>query len=113
MNFKSLFFFFLIFGLVSTSYANDQVSSSPEGAKVYIISPADGTEVPKTFKVIFGLSGMGIAPAGVDVENTGHHHLLIDVDDLPDLSKPLGSGDHIKQTFTGKQKYCAFWWWSN
>lgn len=51
---------------------------SPAGAKVYIINLKDGAEVTSPFLVQFGLSGMGIAPAGVEKPNTGHHHLLID-----------------------------------
>jgi hypothetical protein len=51
---------------------------SPAGAKVYIINLNDGAEVTSPFLVQFGLSGMGIAPAGVEKPNTGHHHLLID-----------------------------------
>jgi len=51
---------------------------SPEGAKVYFISPKDGAEMDGQFLVQFGLSGMGVAPAGVEKPNTGHHHLLID-----------------------------------
>ena len=66
-------------------------TKSAPGAKVYIISPAHGEEVGKTFSVKFGLKGMGIAPAGIKFENTGHHHLLIDVDELPDMDKPLES----------------------
>lgn len=57
--------------------------------------PKDGEKVPQTFTVRFGLSGMGVAPAGVQRDNTGHHHLLIDVDDMPDLSKPLPATDKI------------------
>lgn len=72
-----------------------QMSDAPEGAKAYIISPADGETVSSTFTVQFGLKGMGIAPAGVDMEGTGHHHILIDVDELPDLTKPLPSNDHF------------------
>lgn len=65
---------------------------APEGAKVYIISPEDGAEVSSPVKVLFGLSGMGVAPAGVDKENTGHHHLIIDGgDDLPPQGMPMGS----------------------
>lgn len=63
---------------------------APEGAKVYIIAPKDGDTVPQTFKVQFGLSGMGVAPAGADLPKTGHHHLLIDVAELPPLDQPLG-----------------------
>ena len=48
-----------------------------EGAKVYFITPQNGAAVGKTFTVKFGLKGMGVAPAGVEKEKTGHHHLLI------------------------------------
>ena len=51
---------------------------APPGASVYIISPKDGDSVTSPFKVQFGLSGMGVAPAGVDKPKTGHHHLIID-----------------------------------
>ena len=52
---------------------------APEGASVYFISPTDGETVsnPVTFR--FGARGIGIAPAGVDWPNTGHHHMLINV----------------------------------
>ncbi|WP_299945790.1 DUF4399 domain-containing protein [uncultured Microbulbifer sp.] len=73
----------------------DMASKAPEGARLYIISPKDGEKVSQTFTVRFGLSGMGVAPAGVNLENTGHHHLLIDVDNLPDLSKPLPANKNI------------------
>jgi hypothetical protein len=51
---------------------------SPPGASVYFINLKDGDTVTSPFKVQFGLTGMGIAPAGVEKPNTGHHHLLID-----------------------------------
>jgi Domain of unknown function (DUF4399) len=53
-------------------------TASPAGAKVTIINLKDGAEVTSPFLVQFGLSGMGVAPAGVEKPNTGHHHLLID-----------------------------------
>ncbi len=65
-------------------------SSAPEGAAVYIVSPQDGDVVPETFTVQFGLSGMGVAPAGVEQENTGHHHLLINYEGEVDAGLPLG-----------------------
>ncbi len=77
-------------------------SKSPEGAKAYIVSPSDGQTVPKTFTVIFGLSGMGVAPAGTEKDNTGHHHLLIDTEVLPDMDIPLPATDQIKH-FGGGQ----------
>ena len=58
-------------------------------AKVFIISPKDGEEVSSPVEVIFGLQGMGIAPAGINFPNTGHHHLLIDLDQLPDLKSGI------------------------
>ena len=63
-------------------------SPSPAGARAYIISPADGERVRSPVKVQFGLTGMGVAPAGIDKANTGHHHLLIDAD-LPAMDQPL------------------------
>jgi len=67
------------------------ITDAPEGAKVTIVSPKDGDIVSKEFVVIFGLEGMGIAPAGVDIEGTGHHHLLVDQESLPEEGKPMGS----------------------
>lgn len=52
-------------------------SPAPAGAKACFVNLENGTKVKSPFKVIFGLSGMGIAPAGVEKEDTGHHHLLI------------------------------------
>jgi len=62
---------------------------SPAGAEVYIISPQDGATVPQTFTVRFGLKGMGVAPAGVIHAKTGHHHLLVDVKELPPAGQPI------------------------
>lgn len=64
---------------------------APEGAQVYFVSPVDGAVVPQTFTVVFGLQGMGVAPAGTQINNTGHHHLLVNFDELPDLNMPLGA----------------------
>ena len=64
---------------------------SPDGAQAYIVSPANGATVPTTFDVVFGLKGMGVAPAGTQVNNTGHHHLLVDAAQLPDLNSPMGA----------------------
>ena len=78
------------------------MSKAPESATAYIISPADGATVSSPVTVKFGLSGMGIAPAGVNKDNTGHHHLLVDLAELPDLSQPLAATKHIKH-FGGGQ----------
>jgi hypothetical protein len=70
-------------------------SPSPAGAAVYFIEPLDGATVTPTFTVKFGLRGMGVAPAGTDVPNTGHHHLLVDVADLPDAKLPLPANERF------------------
>ncbi len=67
-------------------------TAAPPNAAVYIISPKDGDTVTGPFKVQFGLSGMGVAPAGVDKPNTGHHHLIIDTALTPEeLKAPIAS----------------------
>ncbi|HEV2286121.1 MAG TPA: DUF4399 domain-containing protein [Steroidobacteraceae bacterium] len=68
---------------------------SPPGAEAYIISPKNGATVKSPVRVQFGLKGMGIAPAGVQFDNTGHHHLLIDSDPPADLAAPLPATDKI------------------
>lgn len=75
---------------------------SPAGAEVYIISPKDGATVPGTFKVQFGLKGMGVAPAGVDVPDTAHHHLMVDLKEQPDLNAPLPNNDTIRHFGKGQ-----------
>lgn len=68
---------------------------APAGAEVYIIAPADGEKVKGPVTVRFGLKGMGVAPAGIKMENTGHHHLLIDTDVPADLSQPLPATEKV------------------
>jgi hypothetical protein len=68
-----------------------EMTPSPDGAQVYIVSPVNGATVSTTFDVIFGLKGMGVAPAGVQTNNTGHHHLLVDAAEMPDLNMPMGA----------------------
>lgn len=60
------------------------------GAEVYFINIRDGQKLPRKFTVQFGLRNMGLAPAGSDRENSGHHHLLIDTE-LPRLDEPIPS----------------------
>ena len=72
------------------------ITAAPSGAEVYIISPADGATVGQEFTVSFGLKGMGVAPAGVSKEHTGHHHLLVDVTELPAAGQPIpADANHI------------------
>ena len=94
---------FIFTVLVTNVFGDDpEISKSPPDARAYFIAPLDGQKLSQTFKVIIGLSGMGIAPAGVNFENTGHHHLLIDMEELPDPQKPLPSTENIRH-FGGGQ----------
>jgi hypothetical protein len=77
-------------------------TKSAEGASVYIIAPKNGAKVKSPFVVQFGLKGMGIAPAGITQANTGHHHLLVDVAEMPDMNAPLPNNEHIRH-FGGGQ----------
>jgi hypothetical protein len=70
-------------------------TASTKGAEVYFHYPLDGIRVPQRFTVQLGLRGLGVAPAGVVKALTGHHHLLIDVDNV-DLNQPIPSDyNHI------------------
>lgn len=82
------------FSLGALALAQER-TASPAGAEVYIISPKDGAIVHNPVRVQFGLKGMGIAPAGMKFDNTGHHHLLIDTDPPSDQSTPLPATDKI------------------
>jgi len=77
-------------------------SPSAEGASVSFKALQDGDLVPPAFTVKFLVSGMGIAPAGSMIDNTGHHHLLIDATEMPDMNLPLPATDHIRHFGKGQ-----------
>ena len=96
----------LILGMTAQAYpdgkervkgSENYISESSYGASVFIIQPLDGdkfkTEEP--IDILFGLKGMGVAPAGVQVDHTGHHHLLIDQAVMPDLDKAIPASAKI------------------
>jgi hypothetical protein len=82
--------------LIATLGIAQERTAPAANAQVYIIAPANGATLPSPVTVRFGLKGMGIAPAGVKFDNTGHHHLLIDTDvsELK-LDAPLPATDKI------------------
>ena len=92
MDLADIYKLMKILFIISTIFATFSINANP---KVYFINLEEGDRVESPFLIQFGLSGMGIAPAGTDRSNTGHHHLLINVDDI-DLSKPIpSSSNHI------------------
>jgi len=82
--------------LIATFAVAQQRTAPAPGAEVYFISPSDGATVHGPLTVRFGLKGMGVAPAGVKFDNTGHHHVIIDTDfsELK-LDAPLPMTDKI------------------
>lgn len=75
---------------------------APAGASAYIIEPADGTRVTSPVRVVFGLKGIGVAPAGVDRNDAGHHHLLVDAPLPANLGLPIPN-DEQHRHFGGGQ----------
>lgn len=61
---------------------------SPEGARVFFITPSDGETVSSPVNVGFGIEGMSVVAAGNNLPQSGHHHLLIDTD-VPNNGLPL------------------------
>ncbi len=74
-----------------------EAHSPPEDAKVYFIELEDGAVVKSPFKVQFGIKGFGITPAGTTGKQrhtAGHHHLLVDVEQLPDMEEAIPRDSH-------------------
>jgi Domain of unknown function (DUF4399) len=93
---------FALVCLASVVSAQVPKTKAVEGTTVYIISPKNGDTVGQTFTVRFGLKGMGIAPAGVQFANTGHHHLIIDLPKPPDMNAALPVTDNIRHFGAGQ-----------
>lgn len=68
-------------------------SASPEGARVFFITPSDGDTVSNPVKIEFGTEGMSVVAAGVNEPHSGHHHVLIDTG-LPDLGMPIPADEN-------------------
>ena len=87
----------LIFFVLSSNsfgyprYSSDEISKDQ---KLFFVIPSDGEEVKSPFKVKFGLVGMDIAPAGIDKPMSGHHHLLINVEQLPNMKVPIPADEN-------------------
>ena len=81
---------------VMATAAGLESEPAPKGAKVFIVEPKDGATVDQTFTVKFGIEGMPLAPITEATPHAGHHHLLIDVDQLPAENAPIpADANHI------------------
>jgi hypothetical protein len=81
--------------IAAVAVAQERAAPAPN-AEVYFIAPQNGATVHGPVTVRFGLKGMGVAPAGVKFENTGHNHVIVDTDfsELK-LDAPLPATDKI------------------
>lgn len=75
--------------------------AAPAGAAVYFVNLKNGDTVTSPVRVVFGLRGMGVAPAGIERENTGHHHLLVDVEQF-DVNAPLPTDERHRHFGAGQ-----------
>lgn len=92
----------IVFAACASHAAPLPRTASPPGASVYFISPTDGETVKGEIVVRFGLAGMGIAPAGIALDKTGHHHLLVDAVALPPLDLPIPADDEHRHFGAGQ-----------
>ena len=92
----------LIFSMATNSDDHDNFAMNNVAAKnaqVFFIKPLDGQKFllkdSDTIEIIFGAKNVFVKPAGELIPNSGHHHLLINVEDLPDLSMPIPANDNF------------------
>lgn len=79
----------------SAARGNDEIprTPAPKDVELYFITPHDGEALTSPVTVRFGLRGMGVAPAGVDKPDTGHHHLIVDAP-LPATDRPVPADEN-------------------
>ena len=78
-----------LLSLNTFSYPRYSSDDDSKNHKLFFVIPSNGEEVTSPFKVEFGLIGMDVVPAGIDKPMSGHHHLLIDVEKLPNMKAPI------------------------
>ena len=93
----------MVVGVSSAALAGE--TPSVPGTKVYFVNLKDGATVKSPVKVVFGLSGMGVAPAGIDKAKTGHHHLFIN---RPELGKGEDGADEFDANIPADEKHVHF-----
>ncbi|MGI9423932.1 MAG: DUF4399 domain-containing protein, partial [Hyphomicrobiaceae bacterium] len=91
--------------LLATAPISAGETPSPADAKVYFVNLKDGATVSSPLKIVFGLSGMGVAPAGTEKAGTGHHHLFID---RPSLGEGPEGKDELDANIPSDDKHKHF-----
>jgi hypothetical protein len=79
----------LFIGMPAMAQMTELSSDVAADAQVWIESPVDGQVVSSPVAIVFGSENVSIAPAGIEESNSGHHHLMIDMDELPEMNMPL------------------------
>ena len=79
----------LFIGMPAMAQMTELSSDVAADAQVWIESPVDGQVVSSPVAIVFGSQNVSIAPAGIEQSNSGHHHLMIDMDELPEMNMPL------------------------
>ncbi|MCY0096067.1 DUF4399 domain-containing protein [Hoeflea ulvae] len=80
-------------------------TASPPGARVFFDGLADGDSVKSPVMVKFGIEGMKVAPAGTDMEHSGHHHLFID---RPVLGEGPDGADELDANIISDEQHVHF-----
>ena len=88
---KINFLLFIILLINTPSYSGNHFDHEKE---LFFISPKNGDKVISPVTVKFGVKGMEIVPAGVNKPRSGHHHLLININKLPDMRMPIPSNSN-------------------
>jgi Domain of unknown function (DUF4399) len=91
----------LLIAVSPMALAQDFRQPAPAGAKVYFIEPKNGAEISGPVVVKMGLAGMGVAPAGTEKKDTGHHHILVN-QKLADDKSPLPADDKHRHFGNGQ-----------
>lgn len=76
-----------------------------DNAKVYFIWPSDGAVIKGgKLWVRMGLRNAGLAPAGIEQQNTGHHHLIVDAE-LPPFDEVIPADKNHFHMGKGQSEY--------
>ena len=91
-------------GSISSVWAQDDRSQRPADALLYLGWPNDGETIRATrFRIWFGLRNIGVAPAGIEKPDTGHHHLIVDTE-LPPFDEEIPNDPNHRHFGAGQSE---------
>ena len=97
--------FVMMAAMLLPTAAFPQAKPAPDDAYLYFVWPQDGTVIKGGFWCRFGLRNMGVTHAGDDFPNSGHHHLLIDVNESIDPNDAIPRTRTIFISAQGKPRH--------